>query len=172
MKKHVFDAQWDHLRQMVGIANRLIEMLPEDKLDSHPIPNMRTPKELVVHAYGMGLRRMTEGIIAGEFEDLDEQPVVNGIRTRAELMRYCLETWDAANRAAAVVTDEMLHAEVKTPWNMSMPGSHVFGATYDEFLHHRGQLYAFARALGAEIPIVWDFEHNAPEFRPRAAAEV
>src|SRR6516162_8758724 len=75
MKKHVFDAQWDHLRQMVGIANRLIEMLPEDKLDSHPIPNMRTPKELVVHAYGMGLRRMTEGIIAGEFEDLDEQPV-------------------------------------------------------------------------------------------------
>jgi len=36
----------------------------------------------------------------------------------------------------------------------------------DEFLHHRGQLYAFARACGVEPPFMWGFADNAPEFRP------
>jgi uncharacterized damage-inducible protein DinB len=37
----------------------------------------------------------------------------------------------------------------------------------DEFLHHRGQLYVYARAAGGEPPFVWSFDKNAPEFAPK-----
>ena len=57
----------------------------------------------------------------------------------------------------------------KTPYGRDMAGEALMGITEDEFLHHRGQLYAFLRALGAEPPFLWDFEHNAPEYQPKAA---
>jgi len=41
----------------------------------------------------------------------------------------------------------------------------------DEFTHHRGQLYVFTRACGAEPPFMWGYADNAPEYRPRAVAE-
>ena len=37
----------------------------------------------------------------------------------------------------------------------------------DEFLHHRGQLYTYVRACGAEPPFMWGFEDNAEGFQPR-----
>ena len=36
---------------------------------------------------------------------------------------------------------------------------------------HRGQLYAYTRALGVEPPLVWDFEHNEAAFAPQATAQ-
>ena len=39
---------------------------------------------------------------------------------------------------------------------------------YDELLHHRGQLFAYLRAMGVEPPFMWSFEDNAVEFRPKA----
>ena len=37
---------WEHFRQQNGITFRLLTLIPADKLDSRPIGNMRTPKEL------------------------------------------------------------------------------------------------------------------------------
>ena len=65
---------------------------------------------------------------------------------------------------------EKIEGLVKTPWNESFPGFVYINIVYDEHLHHRGQLYAFLRQLGVEPPMMWDFEHNAPEFQRRAAA--
>jgi len=69
------------------------------------------------------------------------------------------------------LTDEKITRMVKTPWGESFPGFVCVQIIYDEHLHHRGQLYAYLRQLGIEPPFMWDFEHNAPEFQPRAAAQ-
>ena len=70
-----------------------------------------------------------------------------------------------------MVADAHLAANVKTPWSAEgMKGSHVMGAIYDELVHHRGQLYVYARAFGVEPPFLWDFAHNAPEYQPEPAA--
>jgi uncharacterized damage-inducible protein DinB len=36
----------------------------------------------------------------------------------------------------------------------------------EEFVHHRGQLYVYARLFGVAPPSIWSFEENAAEFRP------
>jgi len=62
--------------------------------------------------------------------------------------------------------DAQLNAMVKTPWNWTFPGWVGFDIMNDEFLHHRGQLYAYARVCGIAPPFIWGFAENAPEFRP------
>lgn len=68
------------------------------------------------------------------------------------------------------LTDAHFAAMVPTPWGKPFPGAMIMSFVPDEFLHHRGQLYAYARALGVEPPMMWDFEHNAPEFQMKAPA--
>ena len=168
MSKQSLSMIWDHLRQMNGIAMRLVDNLPADKLDAKPIPNMRTPKELLVHTYGAVVRGIAGGIAAGEFSELDEKAASVAIMTKQDLVRYCTDCWKEADRVVAGVTETQLNAMVKTPWGTSMPGTFCVQVIRDELAHHRGQLYTYLRALGQDVPMMWDFEHNAPEYQPKA----
>ena len=168
MTQKSFLAQWDHLRQVVGIGLLAVEALPEDRLDSHPVPKMRTPKELAFHQFTM-MRHVVEGLASGEVTEEDDSGAAR-LRSKAELVEFCHGCWTAADRAAKTVTDEKLAAMVKTPWGRSLPGVALAVITADEFLHHRGQMYAYLRAMGCDVPEMWNFSKSAPEFRPVAAA--
>src|SRR5262252_7964183 len=69
MNKQTVDQMMNRLRLRHGIALRLIEALPEDKLNSNPIPNMRTPAQLIVHLYATVFREMIEGVQRGESKE-------------------------------------------------------------------------------------------------------
>ena len=163
---------WDHLRKCQGIARRAIATIPADALHSRPIPSMRTPTELVVHLYATSLREMAEGVARGTIVEPDEAGMVARIKTRDDLLAFVDESWAAASRAVGSITDEQLAATVATPWNFSAPGDLFMRAIHDEFLHHRGQLFVYLRALGQAPPDMYDFEHNAPEFQPTSDAKV
>ena len=168
MNRQTLDMIWDHLRQMNGITLRLIDAVPAEQLDAHPIPNMRTPKELIVHLYGMSIRAMAEGIASGEIHDAGDEKLAAGIRTKDDLLRFCDESWKAADKALKGVTDAQLNSRVRHPWGGDpMPAAVIVNAIRDELTHHRGQLFAYVRALGGEVPMMWDFEHNAPEYQPK-----
>ena len=62
--------------------------------------------------------------------------------------------------------DEQLEGSVGNPWGMPLNGTFAMVILNDEFTHHRGQLYAYVRACGAEPPFMWGFADNDPEFRP------
>jgi hypothetical protein len=174
MNKQTLLQMWDMMRQRHGIALRLVGGMPADRLDNRPIPDMRTPKELVVHLYEIVVKGMPESVVSGEMKVDDslehERQVAATLQTRDDVLRFMRDCWSAADRAVAAVTDAQLAAEVKTPWGMNFPGWMMFGINHDEFLHHRGQLYVFARALGVEPPMMWDFGNNEPEYRPKAQA--
>jgi uncharacterized damage-inducible protein DinB len=169
MNRTAFLSSWDHLRILHGITARLVELLPADKLDSNPIPKMRTPKQLVFHLYGQMLRDVTNGLVNGEVKQADDA-AVGAIKDKADLVRFVKECWSEADRTAKMVTDAHLSSVVKTPWGFEMPGGMAWTVINDEYLHHRGQLYAYLRALGQDVPMMWDFEHNAAEYRPAAHA--
>ena len=162
---------WDHFRQLNGITMRIIAAIPADKFDSHPVANMRTPKELLVHLYGVIVRDIPAGIVKSEITVFDEKTAVASLKSKDDVIRFCAECWTAGDASAKAVTDTNLQAMVKTPWGMAMPGFAAAGVINDEYLHHRGQLYAYARALGIEPPMLWDFEHNDAAFAPQAATK-
>ncbi len=168
MHKETIAGMWDSLRQIHGITLRAVQALPKDRIDARPIPNMRTPKELVAHMYTM-MRDVTGGVVNGQFTSDEAAEKGAGLRTHDDLVRYVQDCWSASNRAVGAAGETQLAGMVKTPWGADYPGFVCIHIVYDEHLHHRGQLYAFLRVLGVEPPFLWDFENNAPEFQPRAA---
>jgi uncharacterized damage-inducible protein DinB len=173
MNKQALLQMWDHVRQVNGVGLRLIELVPDAKLDAAVIPGMRTPKQLAVHMYGQVVRGIAEGALRGEITDeyeKSEQQTAAGLKTKADLLNYCRQCWDAADRATRAMTDERLMAITKTPWGMSFPGFVAYTIMSDEYIHHRGQLYAYVRTLGIQPPHLWHFNENAEAFRPGVTA--
>lgn len=167
MNRQSFAAMWDQIRQAHGIALRLVQAIPAGQIESRPIANMRSPKELVVHMYGMMIRNVPEGIASGEIRPFDEKTAAASIRTNADLEKFVRDCWAAGDRSAQGITDANLQAIVRTPWGMEFPGFAAAGVIMHEFFHHRGQLYTFLRALGQDVPMMWDFGHNEPAYQPK-----
>ncbi len=171
MDKATLDQVWDQMRQKYGVYLRVLEALPEDRLHTHPIPAMRSPAHLAVHVSSTCVRDMARGVEQGEVtaDEAAEEGVASGLHTKQDLLDFARECWDQAQAAVDRIGDEELQAMVSTPWDMTFPGWVGFEIMRDEFLHHRGQLYAYVRACGEAPPFLWGFEENAPEFRPTAA---
>jgi uncharacterized damage-inducible protein DinB len=169
MNQASIQSNWESFRRTVGIGLRAVAALPEDSLDKHPVPNMRTPKELVVHMFTM-VREFPAGVRAGTLESFDEDAIPGGLATRADLLAYCNKAWADGDAIAPRLTDAQIGATVKTPWG-EFPGFALMQILGEEFLHHRGQLYVYQRALGVEGPMIYDFENNEAAFQPKAPAK-
>lgn len=170
MDKQMLDQMWDQFRQKYGVYLRLLEAFPEDRYHGHPVPGMRTPAELMAHLSGTVVRDIAQGVAKGAItaDESSEDKVAAGFKTKADLLAFARKCWDQANAAVIATGDAQLKAMVPTPWGMTFPGWVGFNIMNDEFLHHRGQLYAFARLCGFQPPFIWGFGDNAPGFRPSA----
>jgi uncharacterized damage-inducible protein DinB len=167
--KQMLTQSWDQTRQKYGIYLRLLQAIPADKLHTNPAPGMRTPAQLVAHVSGTVIRDIAEGVAKGEItaDEDAEAGVAGGLKTHADILAFARTCWARADAAVGRTGDPQLQAVVGTPWGMSFPGAVGFHLQNEEFLHHRGQLYVFARLCGAtNPPFIYSYGDNAPEFRP------
>ena len=171
MSKASVTQAWESFRMANGIGLRAIELIPADKLDSHPIPNMRTPKELVCHFYQI-IPDLTSAVAKGEAFDSEpaEAKAAATLKTRDELVAWCKKNWADAEKTFAGLTDAQIAGTVKTPWGHDFSGSGMLDILINEYWHHRGQLYTYLRALGVAPHSLYDFAHNAPEYQAGARA--
>jgi uncharacterized damage-inducible protein DinB len=172
MNKATFDPVWDQFRQKYGVYLRLLDAIPADRFASHPIPGMRTPAELAVHVSATVVRDIAEGVAKGRItaDEETEAEVAAELGGKAAIVAFAGRCFEQASDAIKRIGDAELSAMVPTPWGKAWPGWVAFQVMSDEFLHHRGQLSAYARACGAEPPFIWDFEANAEAYRPKARA--
>jgi uncharacterized damage-inducible protein DinB len=167
MNKGMIDQMWDQFRQKYGVYLRVLEAIPADRYATHPVAGMRTPAELAVHVSGTCVRAIVEGVAKGRITaDEAEEGAVAAKLDKPAVIAFARECFEQANAAVARIGDAQLSAMVPTPWNMAWPGWVAFQVMSDEFVHHRGQLYAFARACGAEPPFMWGYADNAREYQP------
>jgi uncharacterized damage-inducible protein DinB len=169
MNKTTLDQMWDQFRQKYGVYLRLLDAIPADRYASHPIPGMRTPAELAVHVSGTIVRDIAQGVAKGRItaDEGFEAAVTSELGGKPAILAFAGRCFEQASQAVAQIGDAELAAMVPTPWGMSWPGWVAFHVLSDEFLHHRGQLSAYARACGVEPPFIWGYEKNAEEYRPR-----
>jgi uncharacterized damage-inducible protein DinB len=170
MNKTMLDQMWDQFRQKYGVYLRLLDAIPADRYTSHPIPGMRTPAELAVHISGTIVRDITLGVAKGRItaDEGSEAKVTAELAGKAAILAFAGRCFEQASEAVTRIGDAELSAMVPTPWDMTWPGWVAIQVLSDEFLHHRGQLSAYARACGVEPPFIWGFEQNADGYRPKA----
>lgn len=168
MNRQVLEQLWDQIRQKYGIYLRLLNAIPEERYASHPVPGMRTPAELAVHMSRTVVRDTAQGVLKGSItaDEASEAKAAADLGSKAAVIAFAQQCWREADAAVAAIGDAQLNAMVSTPWNKTFPGWVGFNIMNDEFLHHRGQLYSYARLCSAEPPFLWSFEQNAPEFAP------
>ena len=152
MNKQWLDGLWDHMRLKYGVYLRVIEAIPADRFGDHPVSGMRTPTQMVVHTSGSILRDIAEGVASGTI--------------KADVLDFARSCWARADAAIAAVRDEQLAGAVGNPWGMPLNGTFAIVILNEEFLHHRGQLYTYVRACGAEPPFLWGFADNPEGFQP------
>jgi uncharacterized damage-inducible protein DinB len=169
VNKRTLDAVWDQVRQKYGVYLRLLEAIPDDQYQAHPIRGMRTPAEMVAHTSSGIVRSIAQGVVKGEIKPnaAIETADAQSLKTSADAIAYARRCWKEADKAVASIGDDQLAAMVNA-WGMALPGSACITILTDELVHHRGQLYVFARACGGNPPFLWSFGENAPEFAPRA----
>ena len=168
MNKQWLDGMWDHMRQKYGIYLRVLDAIPAEEFGAHPIPGMRTPTQLVVHTSGSILRDIAEGVASGSIQadEAGEDGVAATLDSKESTIAYARECWDRANAAIASVDDERLNGEVRNKWGIpGLTGVFAMVVLNDEFMHHRGQFFAYARACGAEPPFMWGFDENPEGFQ-------
>jgi uncharacterized damage-inducible protein DinB len=172
MNKTALDQMWDQFRQKYGVYLRLLETIPADRYATHCVPGMRTPAELVVHISGSVVRDIAEGVAKGRItsDESSEGKTAADLGNKAALVAFARQCFEQADAAVKRIGDAELAAMVTTPWNKTWPGYVAFHVLNEEFVHHRGQLYVYARACGAEPPFMWGYADNAPEYRPGAVA--
>jgi uncharacterized damage-inducible protein DinB len=172
MDKQALDGFWDQFRQKYGVYLRLLDLIPADRYQSQPVPGMRTAAELAVHVSGTIVRDIAQGVAKGSIT-ADEATEAGRARDldKPRLIAFARQCFDEANAAVARIGDAQLQAMVSTPWNMSWPGWVGFAVMNDEFVHHRGQLYVYARLLGIAPPFIGSYKENAPEYQPAGSVK-
>ena len=168
MNRQWLDGMWDHTRKKYGIYLRALDAIPADRFHTPPIEGMRSPSQLVVHTSGSIVRDIAEGVASGTIgaDEGSESEVAASLADKAAVMAYARDCWNRADAAIAKVGDAQLEGPVANPWGMALNGTFAMVILGDEFMHHRGQLFAYVRACGAEPPFMWGFDANEPEFRP------
>lgn len=170
MDKNALNGMWDFMRQKYGMYLRVLDAIPADRFHDHPIADMRTPAQLVVHTSGNIVRAIAEGVASGSIEapEASEDDAAAALSSKDDVIAYARDAWARADAAIAKVGNEQLSGPVENQWGIPLNGTFAMAVLGDEFLHHRGQLYAYARACGAEPPFMWSFEDNPEGFEPGA----
>ena len=167
MNKQALDSFWDQFRQKYGVYLRLLDLLPAERYKAQPVPGLRSAAELAVHVSGTVVRDIAQGIATGSITaDEGAEPRLANDLDKPGLIAFARRCFDEADAAVARIGDAELQAMVSTPWKRSWPGWLGFSIMNEEFVHHRGQLYVYARLFGVAPPFIWSFEDNAAEFRP------
>jgi uncharacterized damage-inducible protein DinB len=166
MTRQNLESLWEQFRLSNGVTLRALQAIPDDKLGDHPVPNMRSARELVDHIYSY-VRAIPEAVVKGQITAADVEPQLARMATTRDVVAYARECFEKADAAVQRITDQQLAGPVATHWGPSFPGAMMMTVLYDEHLHHRGQLYAYMRAMGIEPPFIWGFEENEPAFQPK-----
>jgi hypothetical protein len=167
MTRKSLEQQWDQLRQKYSLYLHLLDTIPANHFHTRLVQGMGTPAELVVQMSAAIVRDIAQGVANGEIKPdcPREARIVADLGTKAAVIEFARKCWDLADDAVRRIGSEQLNATIPTPWNLEIPGWVGFSILNDEFVHHYGQLYTYARLCGAEPPFLWGFAESARQYR-------
>jgi len=135
-------ATWESTRNLViGI----VELMPEDKYDFKPTPNVRTFRDNVIHLVAENY--LFFGRVAGENPG---NPAQN-LKSRDELIKAVRESYDYGAKVWAGLTEEKALEMIEVRGQKVQRWSAILGAIQDN-MNHYGNLVVYVRLNGLVPP--------------------
>lgn len=141
----------EHWQGHRRVTRRVIAAFPEKEFFEFSIGGMRPFSELALEFLGMGVSSL-KGVITGEWNY--EKPAAPS--TRDEVLQRWDESTEEIDRLWPTIPAHRFQEVDKAFGQWEMPGYGLLLYAIDNEIHHRGQGYAYLRALGVEPPPFYD----------------
>ena len=145
------DALLAHWRGHRGLTRRVIDAFPDDQLYTFSLGGMRTFGEMANELLAIA-SPMVQGLVTGDWEEYSPQ----GVDSKQAL----LELWDESTEEIAEFWSQLPadgFAKTVTAFGQFTGPVHwQILYAIDNEIHHRGQGYAYLRALGIAPPAFYE----------------
>jgi uncharacterized damage-inducible protein DinB len=153
------DSLLNELYQEAAVTRRILERVPEDKLEWRPHPKSMSLGQLAMHVASIpgNLSRLVQ---ADEF-DASQANFTPPTPGSAEEI---LTAHDASLRAAQDYLGGLDEQTARESWRLTFKGKEVFTAPrggvirslmMNHWYHHRGQLSVYLRLLDGPVPVIY-----------------
>ena len=150
-----------------GITKRIIEAVPSNKLDYRPHPADRSAFELARHIVATE-KRLMDFAASGEFNRGTVLP--ENIHNQQDLIRWYSENFNTCLDKTKQLSGEDL-AKTLQFIRGALPAVMCLQFTLNHSIHHRGQLAAYLRSMGARVPSIYGESFDDAEARKAAQAQ-
>lgn len=140
----------------VETTRRLLERLPDDKLDWRPHEKSFTARHLASHI--VDCLRWTDSIVTGDELDMDPATYQPFQAASVDDLLKAFDDQAAECKQALAGIDD---AEMLQPWRLKLMGKVRFerpkvavlrDMTLSHLIHHRGQLTVYLRLMNVPVP--------------------
>jgi uncharacterized damage-inducible protein DinB len=154
------------LKNESGITKRILEAVPADKCEYKPDPVSKSAIELVRHIAAAD-NRFVEAVVNGVF-DTNPAMIPDNIKTPREIAAWYEQRHAKNIDALSKLNGDQLAKIVDFRGMFQWPAVKflVFGLHHT--IHHRGQLSAYLRSMGAKVPSIYGESYDAAEARKAA----
>jgi uncharacterized damage-inducible protein DinB len=153
------------IRNEVKTTRRVIEAIPADKGDYKPDPKSMGSLELAKHIASSEVFFMM-GAAHGAFKR-ENAAIPESVKTPADVAAWYEEHAAKASAALGAASGADLVKEV--PFAIfNLPAIAYIGLMLSHSAHHRGQLSAYLRPMGAKVPRIYGGSADEPIEMPAA----
>ncbi len=147
-------------------TRRVIAAVPADKCDFKPHPNSMGSLQLAWHIAASECFFMN-GVVAGKFEPGGSMP--ESIKTAEDVVTWYNENFAKATTALSGLKGDDLTRMIDFRGVFNFPAIVYIGLMNSHSIHHRGQLSAYLRPMGAKVPRIYGGSGDEPIEMPAAA---
>ena len=148
-------------------TRKVLAAVPNDKADYAPDPRSMNALQLAVHIATVDVWFL-ESVANGSFAE-PESAGAEALKTPADVVAYYDKNLAPALERVKAVSPEKL-AEVITFYNFSFPAVIYLNFLIKHCVHHRGQLSAYLRPMGAKGPSIYGGSADEPMTEAAAQA--
>lgn len=144
----------------LATTRKVLAAVPVDKGDYRPDPVSMTALDLVWHIASAEWFFL-DGVTNGKFSEGDgKRP--EQLKTVADVVAWYDQTVPASIEKAKSLTAEQCTTVISFHNVISLPAVAYLGLMVKHSVHHRGQLSAYLRPMGAKVPAIYGGSADEP----------
>jgi uncharacterized damage-inducible protein DinB len=148
------------------ITKSVLDAVPADRCDYKPDSASRTAIELARHIAAAD-NRFVETVINGAF-DTNPAMIPESVKTPAEIAAWYEERYAKNFAALGKTTGNQLVKIVDFRGMFQRPAYTFILMGLHHTIHHRGQLSAYLRSMGAKVPSIYGESYDTAQARKAA----
>ena len=154
------------LKNESRITQKILEAVPTNKADYRPDPVSKTAMELVRHI-AAAENRFLETTINGKF-DSNAAAIPDSVKTPTETAAWYVDRFAQNFEKLAKLKGEQLLKMVDFRGMFQRPAVSFLALGMSHTIHHRGQLSAYLRSMGAKVPSIYGESYDDAQARKAA----